>query len=81
MTVAGPSGGSFEWSQTVSAVGVTPSSRVSLDLAPVTDSAENSPEMLNVTALSASPGTDQITVTITFSTLTRGPIDLLWSAN
>lgn len=75
LTVSG-----FEDSEVITATGVTGSSIVMLALAPCADSDENCPEMLNVTALSGEPGTDQITVTATFSDFTSGPVRINWSA-
>ena len=72
--------GRFEHIQTVAAVGVTPSSRLTVGIAPAPDSAENDPELLDVQSLWASPGTDQITIGITFAVPTSGPILINWSA-
>ena len=74
------SAAAFQHSQTVAAVGVTPESVVLVSLAPVADDDANDPELLDVVALWATPGTDQITFGLTFSTKTVGPIKLNWSA-
>lgn len=71
---------SIEDVETVAAVGVTPSSRVSVFLAPHLDSDENSPELLDIMALQATAGTDQLTITAAFLTPTSGAIKLQWSA-
>ncbi len=71
---------SLSWTQTVSATGVTPSSVVVTQIAPHDDSDENDSEMLDVMAMSARPGTDQITFTLAFATSTAGPIKLAWRA-
>lgn len=71
---------SIEWQQTVAATGVTPSSVVVVQLAPHDDADENDPEMLDVMALSARPGTNQITFTLAFATLSAGPVKLAWRA-
>jgi hypothetical protein len=73
--------GVLEWSQTVTATGVTPASRVTVALAGVADTAENDAEMLEILGLAATPLTDQITITAAFGTPTSGPISIHWSAN
>lgn len=70
----------IEDTQTVTATGVTSSNVVSVWLAPHTDDDENSPELLDIAALQATPGTDQLTITAAFLTPTSGPIKLQWSA-
>ena len=70
----------FEAYETVAAAGVTAGMSVGVFLAPVTDDDENTPELLDVAAMSAEAGTDQITITAAFSTLTSGPVKMLWSA-
>jgi len=70
-----------EWRETIAAVGITASSRVQIWLAPEDDSLENSPELLDLVSLTATPGTDTLSVLITFSERTSGPINLLWSAS
>lgn len=71
---------SLQWSETVAATGVTGSSRILLSIAPHDDADENDAEMLDVAAMSAAPGTGQITVEMAFSTRTAGPIKLNWVA-
>jgi hypothetical protein len=80
VTITGNAIGQFEWTETVAAVGATATSRVWLDLAAATDDDENTVELLDVIAMSAVPDTDTLTITMTFSQLTRGPIKLNWSA-
>lgn len=70
----------IEWSETVTATGVTGASRIFLTVAPHVDADENDAEMLDIAAMSAAPGTDQITVELAFSTPTAGPIKLNWMA-
>lgn len=79
ITITG-SEGRFEWEETITAVGVTGSSRVQLWLAPNDDTLENSPEMLDLVLISGTPGTGTIAVIATFAQLTTGPINLIWSA-
>lgn len=71
---------SLQWSETVAATGVTGSSRILLSIAPHDDADENDAEMLDVAAMSAAPGTGQITVEMAFTTPTAGPIKLNWVA-
>lgn len=80
VTITGQTQGQFEWSETVAAVGATATSRVWLGLAATTDDDENTAELLDVVSMSATPGTGTLTITMTFSQLTRGPIKLNWSA-
>lgn len=76
-TVTVPQGW-FEWEETVAAIGVVPGDFVMLALAPTTDSDENSAETLDLVAMAATPGTDQITINITFSEPTSGPVLVNW---
>lgn len=76
-TVSVPNG-RIEWEETVSAVGVAPSDAIMLSLAPTTDADENSPDMLDLSAMSATAGTDQITVNISFREPTAGPVLINW---
>ncbi len=71
---------SRQWTETVAATGVTGSSRIFLTIAPHLDADENDAEMLDVMAMSAAPGTGQITVEMAFATPTAGPIKLNWMA-
>jgi len=72
--------GALEWVQVFSATGVLPSSRIILSIAGTDDNAENDPELLDVLSLWATPGTDQLTIGITFGALSSGPIPINWSA-
>jgi hypothetical protein len=78
-TVTVPNG-RYEHEQVITAVGVTGSSRVTLSLGTMADSAENAADMLDVASIGAIPGTDQITVLLAFSAPTAGPIPINWSA-
>ena len=71
---------SLEWAETVTATGVLASHRIFLSVGNHLDSAENSAEMLDFAAMSAAPGTNQITVTVGFANPTSGPVLLNWSA-
>jgi hypothetical protein len=70
----------YEWTETVAAVGVTPAMGVMLAIGAHVNQDENTAEMLDIMAMSATPGTDQITVEMAFTTKTSGPIRLNWSA-
>lgn len=70
----------YEWEETVTATGVTGTSRIMLSLAPALDTDENDPSFLDVMNMSATPGTGQITVAMAFATPAAGPIKLNWSA-
>lgn len=78
-TVTVPNG-SNEWEETVTATGVTGTSKVILGLAPAADTEENDPIMLDVRSMSATPGTNQITVYMAFGIPASGAIKLNWSA-
>jgi hypothetical protein len=71
--------GAYEWEEVVVATGVIPSSRICIWLAPTSHTDENSPETIDLIALSGLADTDQITITATFHELTSGPIKLQWS--
>lgn len=64
--------------ETIAAAGVTPASRIEVMLAPVVDSDENAPEMLDMVVLQASPGSGQFDVLMTFTQPQRGPIKILY---
>jgi hypothetical protein len=51
-----------------------------LSLGAFTDDDENAIEFLDVSAMGATPGTNQITVNMAFASPTSGPIKLNWSA-
>lgn len=70
----------LEWSETVTATGVTPANRIFPSIAPHDDADENDAEMLDVAAMSVAAGTNQITVEMAFSTPTAGPIKINWMA-
>lgn len=69
-----------EHSQTVTATGVTGSSRIFLSIAPHDDADENDAELLDIAAMSAAPGTDQITVEMAFAVPVAGAIKINWMA-
>ena len=62
--------------ETVTATGMTPDKQVLVALANGLDANENEPEMIDLVALSGLAGTDQLTITMTFSERTSGPINL-----
>jgi hypothetical protein len=67
-------------SATFAAPGVLPGARVLVGLGPFTDADENAVELLEVAALGAVAGTDEITATIALRTPGAGEIKLTWSA-
>lgn len=69
-----------EATETLTATGVTPSNVVMLTLAPHSDSDENSVDLIDLAAVSATPGTNQITVTASFLTPHAGLVRFNWSA-
>jgi hypothetical protein len=70
----------YEHEQVISAVGVTPSSRVTISLQSGLDSDENTSDLLDLITMAGIPATDQITVTAQFSAPTQGPVLINWSA-
>ena len=70
----------LEWSETVTATGVVPADMIVPTIGAHVDADENDAEMLDVAALSAPAGTDQITVTLAFTTPTAGAIKISWMA-
>ena len=70
----------FSDTETITAVGVTPSSMVQVWLAPTTSADENEPEMLDLMTIGAVPLTGEIEITLSFSAPTAGPVKLNWSA-
>jgi hypothetical protein len=77
--VPGPDG-RIEHSETLTASGITPASRVFLSLAPVSDADENDAELIDLTSIAAAPGTGQLTVAMTFAAPVSGPIKLIYGA-
>lgn len=73
-------GGAFEWTEVVTATGVTASNKIMLGLAAATDDDENCAELLDISALEAVPSTDAITITVSFPVPVSGPIKFNWSA-
>ena len=71
----------IEHTEVLSAIGVIPTSRVSIGFAATDDTDENTPELLTPCNMMAVPGTDQITVTLAFQRPESGPIKLNWSAS
>lgn len=71
---------SYDHTETIAAVGVTPASNVFGALGVFTDGDENSIEFLEIGAMNCVPGTDQITFNLAFLQRTQGLIRLKWSA-
>jgi hypothetical protein len=72
--------GKLEHSESVVATGVTPAARLFIALAPTSDEDENDPELTDLAAISASPGTGSIAVTAAFAAPMSGPLKINWSA-
>lgn len=72
--------GRFEHEETVAATGITGSMRIIASVAPHIDTDENSEELLDFLAISATPGTNQITFELLFSELTSGPVKINYMA-
>jgi hypothetical protein len=70
----------LEWSETVAATGVTASQRIMVSIGSHLDADENDAEMLDVAAMSAAAGTDQITFEMAFAVPVAGPIKINWMA-
>lgn len=70
----------IEATETLTATGVTASDVVILTVAPHSDSDENSVDLIDLAAVSATPGTNQITVTASFLTPHAGIVRFNWSA-
>ena len=71
----------LEASSVISALGIAPTSIITVSLAPSLDADENSPDLLDLVTLWAEAGTDQITLSATFSDPTSGAVKINWSAN
>lgn len=71
---------SLEWEQVVAVAGVAASDYIILSLAGYADSDENAADMIDLIDMAATPGTNQITVTMAFSSLMAGAIKLNWIA-
>lgn len=69
----------YEHEETIAAVGVTPGMLVFATLAAALDADENDPAMIDLNTLWARAGTDEITFSLTFTEITSGPINILWT--
>lgn len=81
ITVPGDSRGRNEHRQTITAASVTPSSIISIQLAPHLDTDENDLEMLDLATLAAVPGTGSFDVVATFHGPQSGVIKLNYQVN
>lgn len=68
--------GVYEWTETVTATGIVPANKIMLSVSDHTDTDENSAEMLNISSMEGLAGTNQITVTVSFTDATAGAIKL-----
>ena len=80
VAVTVPQPGRMEWQETVTATGVTAAHRVLLSVGAHADSDENSAELLDVSAMEATAGTNQIAVSMSFAAMTAGVIRLNYLA-
>ena len=81
VTVIVPQGaGQIEWSESLTASGVNPASRIFLSLAATNHDDENDAELLDIAAMQGAAAANAIAVTLAFLTPTSGPIKLNWSA-
>ena len=81
ITVPGDLRGRNEHRQTITAASVTPSSIISIQLAPHLDTDENDLEMLDLATLAAVPGTGSFDVVATFHGPQSGVIKLNYQVN
>lgn len=72
--------GSYFHEQTFTAAGVTSTNVCFASVGAHVDSDENGEEFLDISVLSATPGTDQITIKAGFAYPTAGPVKINWSA-
>ena len=70
----------YEWTETVTATGVTAAHKIVISAGAYIDADENSAEMLDGQCLSGTAATNQIIVTAAFAERTSGPVKLNWSA-
>lgn len=68
--------GVYEWTETVTATGIVPANKIMLSVSDHVDTDENSAEMLNISSMEGLAGTNQITVTVSFTDATAGAIKL-----
>ncbi len=79
-TITVPAPGRLEWSETAAVAGVSAGQKVLVSLGAHLDSDENSAELLDVAGLEAVAGTDSITFTASFDSMTSGAINLHYMA-
>jgi hypothetical protein len=65
--------------QTITAVGVVPTDRITISMDADNEANDNTSETLDVNSMNAIAGVDKITVTIVFERPALGNINLLWS--
>lgn len=70
--------GAYEWSETVTATGVTPSSVPLCQLAAGVDADENTADFIDLITLSATPATNALTINMVVSTPVSGAIAVNW---
>lgn len=76
ITITVPAPGAYEHEQTVGVGGMLATTLVLLGIGSHTDADENHESGLDILSMGAKPGIDTITVSISFGTLTSGPIKI-----
>jgi hypothetical protein len=71
----------FDHQQTFNDASITPASKIELLLDPGTDSDENQPEGLYITAMTARPAAGSFLLVMEFGEPTSGPIKLFYQVN
>jgi hypothetical protein len=72
--------GSWEWSESIAATGVTGGQRIIVSIGEHTDADENSADMLDIRGMSGAAQGGAIRFDLSFGEPTAGPIKLNWSA-
>lgn len=70
--------GVSQWTETVNAVGVTPSDNIGIFIAPTTNLDENEVETIDAQFFQATAGLNTITIFSQFTQKTSGRIKLIW---
>lgn len=76
ITITVPAPGAYEHEQTVGVGGMLATTLVLLGIGSHTDTDENHESGLDILSMGATPGVDTIKVSVSFGTLTSGPIKI-----
>ncbi len=71
---------SIEWTQTLTDANLVGTENLFAWLVPTTDADENCPEMTDLVTITATAAAGSVTITLTFSELTSGPIKVAYKA-